>query len=233
MAQRQARARRKRAATHRVAALKEELGIALAKAITEFGAAGIPFALVGGLAIGVRADPRVTRDIDFVVPADDDAQAESVVFALQQRGFRVEAVFVRDEGRISTVRTRHPAAPDVLVDLLLSNARIEREIVEQASWEEVATGIECPVAQSWHLLAMKVLANRRKDQPDLQDLIERSKAPTFKRAETALRLMQRRGVAPKRDLIAELRALIKEVHVRQSEKPIGRSRLARILRRNR
>lgn len=216
-----------------MAALKEELGIALSASIKEFGSAGIPFTLVGGLAIGVRADPRVTRDVDFVIPVTDDANAEAIVFALQKRGFTVVAVFVRAGGRISTVRTRHASAPDVLVDLLLSNARIEREIVDQASWEEVATGIQCPVAQSWHLLAMKVLANRKKDQPDLQDLIERSNAKIFSKAEVALRLMQRRGVAPKRDLVAELRQLIREIREsRRFEEPATKRTLRRILARN-
>ena len=54
---------------------------------------------VGGLAMGVRADPRVTRDIDFVIPVRDDDDAESRIFALQRRGFRVESVFVRRGGR--------------------------------------------------------------------------------------------------------------------------------------
>lgn len=234
MAPRKASPRRKRAAADRLAPLKEELGVALERSIAELDAAGIAFALVGGLAIGVRADPRVTRDIDYVVPASDDAQAEAILFALQQRGFFVEAVFVRDQGRISTVRTRHRSAPDVLVDLLFSNARIEQEIVDESSREEIATGIECPVAQAWHLLAMKVLANRKKDQPDLQDLIEGASASVVARAEAALRLMQRRGVAPKRDLIAELHRLVRDIRGQpRFEKPIGPARLARIRRRNR
>ena len=116
------------------------------------------------------------------------------------------------------------------MDLLLSNSRIEREIVDEASWEEVAIGIRCPVAQPWHLLAMKVLANRRKDQPDLQDLIERASQRDFTRARAALRLMRHRGVAPKRDLIAELNQLIKDIrHRPRFEKPAGGKRLARIL----
>src|SRR4051794_31163450 len=98
MARRQARAG-KRAPARRVGALKEELSVALATAVTELGDAEIPFALVGGLAMGVRADPRVTRDIDLVVPVRDDAEAEARVFALQQRGFLVDTVFVRDGAR--------------------------------------------------------------------------------------------------------------------------------------
>jgi hypothetical protein len=175
----------------------------------------------------------VTRDIDFVVPAADDAAAEATVFALQRRGFIVESVFVREGDRISTVRTRHSAAPSVLVDLLLSNSRIEPEIVAAASLEEVASGIRCPVAQPWHLLAMKVLANRKKDQADLQGLIERSDKKEDARALTALAMMQERGAAPRRDLSAELRQLIRDVREKAPfERPASKGRLAKMLAHN-
>ena len=105
MARRQAAAG-KRPPARRVAPLKEELLVALAAALRELDDARVPFALVGGLAMGVRADPRVTREIEFVVPVEGDDEAEARVFALQQRRFIVESVFVRVGGRISTIRTR-------------------------------------------------------------------------------------------------------------------------------
>ena len=39
------------------------------------------FALVGGLAVGVRGEPRMTRDVDLAVAVADDAGAEDVVNA--------------------------------------------------------------------------------------------------------------------------------------------------------
>lgn len=232
MARRQASPRR-RASSRSLAAIKEEVLVALETAITQFEAADLPFALVGGLAMGVRADPRVTRDVDFVLPVEDDAEAEARIYALQRRGFVVESVFERRGGRISTVRTRHSAAPDVLIDVLLSNARIEAEIVAAATPETVAGGIRCPVAQPWHLLAMKVYANRRKDQADLQELIERADEKSLEQTRRALELMRRRGVAPGRNLVAELEGHVSAVRQRQVERPAKSSRAARILRRNR
>ena len=216
-----------------MAAVKEKLLVALASAVAELANAEIRFALVGGLAMAVRADPRVTRDIDFVVPVRDDEEAESRVFALQQRGFVVESVFVRRGGRISTVRTRHRSAPEVFIDFLFSNARIEDEIVTAATAETVSRGLRCPVAQPWHLLAMKVYANRKKDQPDLQDLIERADLETLERTRAALELMQQRGVAARRDLPAELRRHVRAVRGARVERPSRSKRAARILSRNR
>jgi len=182
--------------------------------------------------MGVRADPRVTRDIDFVVAVHDDDDAEARIFTLQQRGFRVDGVFVRRGGRISTVRSRHSSVPEILIDLLFSNAQIEREIAEEATAAAVGR-VSCPVAQPWHLLAMNVYANRPKDQADLQELIERADSATLERARVALRLMRARGVAPKRDLVRELEAHVEQIRASRNERKSTSARAARILRRNR
>jgi len=215
-----------------VAALKERLLASLRKAITALEDEGIPFAVVGGLAVGVRAEPRITRDIDLVVPVADDAEGEAKLLVLQRRGFAIESVFERKGGRLSTVRTRHPVAPEVLVDFLLSNCLIEAEIVEQAGREVVAHGAECLVAQSWHLLAMKVLANRKKDQADIQLLIEGGTKATVRKAREALDLMQKRGAAPGRNLEAELARHIREVGTSKGERRVGGRRLKALIARN-
>lgn len=45
-----------------------------------------PFALIGGLAVSLRAEPRFTRDADLVVSVGSDADAELIVNALLARG---------------------------------------------------------------------------------------------------------------------------------------------------
>ncbi|MFT3841072.1 MAG: hypothetical protein QM723_29040 [Myxococcaceae bacterium] len=216
-----------------MAALKEELVVALSKAVIALEAEGLPHALVGGVAVGARTEPRVTRDVDFVIPVVDDADAELKVLALQRSGFLVESVFERDEGRISTVRTRQPAAREVFVDFLLSNPRIEAEIVADASREAVVSTVTCRVAQPWHLIAMKVLANRRKDQSDLGELISRANRSTLAKAEHALRLMSARGAGPKRDLVAELDRHVRSVAGETGERKSRDARARRIVARNR
>lgn len=216
-----------------MAAIKDEIVVALAKTVEELNAIDLRFALVGGLAVGARGEPRVTRDIDFVVPSEDDAAAEQIIFAVQRRGFTVRAVFEREGNRISTVRFTHPIAPDVFIDFLMSNSRVEAEITQAASMETVAGGVMCLVAQSAHLLAMKVLANRKKDQPDLQQLVEAATAKDLAASQKTLQLMQQRGVAPERNLRRELRMLVKQVRGElKFERPASRSRLERIVRHN-
>jgi hypothetical protein len=51
---------------------------ALAAAVSDFAAEGKRLALVGGLAVSVRAEVRFTRDVDLAVGVVDDGEAESV-----------------------------------------------------------------------------------------------------------------------------------------------------------
>ena len=79
----------------------------LRQAVADLCDLGCSFALVGGLAVSVRAEPRMTRDADLAVAAETDAQAEHVVLQLQQRGYVVSALVEE----VATGRNRHRAAP--------------------------------------------------------------------------------------------------------------------------
>lgn len=37
------------------------------------------FAVVGGLAVSARAEPRLTRDVDFAIAVANDSVAESII----------------------------------------------------------------------------------------------------------------------------------------------------------
>jgi hypothetical protein len=61
--------------------------LALAAIRDELARRGWRFALVGGLAVSVRAEVRFTRDVDLVVLAADDAEAESLIYELRSAGY--------------------------------------------------------------------------------------------------------------------------------------------------
>ncbi len=54
--------------------------------------ADVGFALVEGLAIAVRGEPRFTADIDLVVDVDSDATMEALVFRLRDAGFTLRTL---------------------------------------------------------------------------------------------------------------------------------------------
>jgi hypothetical protein len=120
-----------------------------------------PWALVGGLAVSVRTEPRFTRDVDVVVAIADDSGAESVVADLVAAGFSIHLSLEQQAlGRLAAVRLLAPGErPDgIIVDLLFSSSGIESEICREAEVLEIAPGLTVPVAQAGHLVAMKVLS---------------------------------------------------------------------------
>lgn len=50
-----------------------------------------PWALIGGLAVSIRTEPRFTRDLDLVIAVSNDNVAEKLVFDLQAAGFHALA----------------------------------------------------------------------------------------------------------------------------------------------
>ena len=90
---------------------------------------GVSHALVGGLAISIRAEVRFTRAVDLAIAVGSDADVESITRALATEGFALVAVVEQDEKkRIAIARLRSPSG--IVVDLLAASSAIEREIVE-------------------------------------------------------------------------------------------------------
>lgn len=178
---------------------------------------GVRWALVGGLAVSARAEPRATRDIDVAIAAVSDPEAEEVVVRLRQRGYLDQELMEhRDAGRLATVRLTRRDAPEIYFDLLFASSGIEAEVVAEADLLEVLPGLYSPVATVGHLLAMKVLA-LRKDRPqerpqdfaDIRELLRVATAEDVRRARTALEAISRRGYDRGKNLLAELEEQIR------------------------
>ncbi|MDQ3312442.1 MAG: hypothetical protein M3517_10090, partial [Actinomycetota bacterium] len=63
----------------------------LVDAVGALRGVGARSALVGGLAVSARAEPRLTRDADFAVAVGSDEDAERVVRALIAEGYALLA----------------------------------------------------------------------------------------------------------------------------------------------
>lgn len=192
-----------------MAAAPRTLTQALRAIARDLDAAGARWALVGGLAVSARAEPRTTRDVDAAVAVDDDAEAEQLVFALQARGYEVRALMEqRAAKRMSTARLIHRDRPGVFLDLLFASSGIEPEIVGDAEVIEVIPRLRVPVARVGELVAMKLLSRddrtRPQDAIDLRELLRVATPQDLTRARRAVRLIEARGFARRRDLGAAL-----------------------------
>jgi hypothetical protein len=127
---------------------------ALRRIAQDLQGTGRSWALVGGLAVSARAEPRTTRDVDLAVAVSGDREAESLVFRLQTLGYSVLAVLEQGAtGRLATVRFRPPQEKEggVLVDLLFASSGIEPEIVSAAEDLDILPNLRVPVARLSHL----------------------------------------------------------------------------------
>ena len=181
------------------------------------GAAAVPWALVGGLAVSVRTEPRFTRDVDLVVAVRDDDAAETTARRFVAAGFVVASTIEQEAtGRLATIRLTLGPEPDVGVglDLLFASSGIEPEVVAAAEPLTILPGMPAPtlVARTGHLIALKLLSRselRPTDDADLVALRAVAEPVDLQLALDAVRLIGARGYGRGRDLQEALSALLR------------------------
>lgn len=172
-----------------------------------------PFALVGGLAVGLRSVARTTRDVDLALGTASEKQAVQLIRHFHENGWMDRpdgAVFERRDGSgLALVRlVRSLAGDQPCVDLIFSLAGIEKEVVAAARPMPVLPSRSIPVARTGHLIALKILANRPQDLGDLVHLVDSADDEELALAFESVALIVERGFSEGRDLRAELEAFL-------------------------
>lgn len=172
---------------------------------------GISWALVGGLAVSARSEPRFTRDVDLAVAVADDPAAEAVAAHLGSLGWTITAFVEQHQvGRLAQVRLRSPQRSGIIGDLLFASSGIESEIAAAAEVLELVAGLRLPVAQVGHLIVLKLLSvddRRHQDRLDLDALTVVASTEDWTQAEEAVRVITARGFHRGRDLARALTVL--------------------------
>ncbi len=183
----------------------------------ELSRLGLKWALIGGLAVAVRAEPRFTRDVDLAVAVADDRAAEGLIFKLQGSGYQIITCLEHEvTGRLATIRLLPPVenTPAVILDLLFASSGIEEEIVADATPVEVFAGLVIPVASTGDLMALKLLARddrrRPQDYDDLVALLREASEADIERARESLQLVVERDCHRNRDLMDAFEQLLRE-----------------------
>lgn len=191
----------------------QSLDSVLNQAAADLEAIGARWAVIGGLAVAFRAEPRFTKDVDLAVAVADDDEAEGIVNRLQVRGYALASLVEQDYvNRLATARLVRPQAgtSSAFIDLLFANSGIEDEIVRQADLLEVLPNVFMPVASIGHLIALKALAGRHQDLTDLGYLIAAASDADLDEARSAATIIEERGFNRGRNLSEDLSTIISQ-----------------------
>jgi hypothetical protein len=185
----------------------------LARLVADLQAGKFRWALVGGFAVTVHSEPRITRDIDVALAVSDEREASAAALHLRLRGYRDHpdgGVIEHKDGRLATVRFISPpmeGKSGAAVDLLIASSGVEAEIVGAAELLEVLPGLMMPVARAGHLLALKILASRPKDLVDIHSLLRVMEPLEIQLARETLALIEQRNFHRDKSLLAEMEKL--------------------------
>jgi predicted nucleotidyltransferase len=145
----------------------------LAKIAERLKAKNIPYMIIGGQAVLLYGEPRLTRDIDVTLGADTDRLreilevAKSLFFEAFQRN--VEE-FVR-ETMVLPVRDPHSG---IRIDFIFSFTPYERQAIRRA--HKVAIGGSLVTfAAVEDVIIHKLLAGRPRDVEDVRSILKRNK----------------------------------------------------------
>jgi hypothetical protein len=189
------------------------LRLAVVRALRDLNQLSVRHALIGGLAVSARVEPRMTRDVDIAIATADDRSAEDVVHKLLGLGYVVDAVLEQSAaGKLATTRVLPPALESgVVVDLLFASSGIEAEVVEAAEPLRILSDAVAPVATVGHLIALKLLSvspQRPQDAADLVRLSAIARPEDIDQARVAVRQIVERGFGRGRDLVSALNELV-------------------------
>lgn len=132
--------------------------------------AGILSAVIGGVAVGVWGEPRLTRDVDIKVLLGRDAASRLLnllgpdylsllvdpLDALTQTGI----LFVQD-------------AQGTRLDLLLSDVSFDVEAIRRAREIELQPGLVAQVCSPEDLIIYKLISTRQRDHDDAEGVVRR------------------------------------------------------------
>lgn len=154
-----------------------DLANAIRALSTDLTACGVPHALVGGLAVSVRTEPRFTRDVDVVAVIGKD-DVDAIARRLAAHGHAIEAIMAgADDDSVAGIRLRHRSVRE---DVLLTFSGLEAEACASAERIEVLPGVIVPVATTPHLIVLKLIAiaerERLQDRADIEALIRAASA---------------------------------------------------------
>ena len=129
----------------------------------------VQYTLIGGVAVGLVAQPRATQDIDAVVWMDLD-EAPTFIDSAEAFGFEArvsDALGFLRKNRVLLLRHRESK---IGIDVSFGILPFEREMLERALQVDLG-GTVVAVATPEDLIILKAVAHRKRDLIDIDNLL--------------------------------------------------------------
>lgn len=129
------------------------------------------YALIGGMALAVRGFPRATKDLDFLIDAQEDSFKKKLPSRLNKFGFVVKVYKGDFSDPIKALIRILDKDKTPLVDLILAHWKWEVEMINSA--EELSfKDVPIPILKAEDLAILKVKAGGLRDLLDAEELIK-------------------------------------------------------------
>jgi hypothetical protein len=171
--------------THPMTGHSTALARTVRRALKALAKPGIAHCVIGATALAVRGFPRMTRDLDLTVRAED---TEAALSALRSTGLQPQTPTESDQEFEPMILLRDPVT-DVEVDLLAASGDPERTVIHEAT-RTLVFGVRAPVATLEHLLILYLYSNQPRHLGDFATIVQSGQAD-LARAERGLRQMHR------------------------------------------
>jgi len=144
----------------------------LAKIARALDRAGIPYMVIGGQAVLLHGEPRLTRDIDITLGVDA-SDLERLLEVIREAGLVVGVQDVRKFARETNVVPSLDDASGIRVDFIFSFSEYERRAIERTvvfSMED--TSVRFAAVED--LIIHKLVAARPRDLEDVRGILLRN-----------------------------------------------------------
>lgn len=135
--------------------------------------AGLPYMIIGGQAVLLYGEPRLTRDIDITLGVDTD-QLEKVLKLVDSLGFKIlpdrPAEFVQDT-KVLPTQDSHSS---IRIDFIFSNTPYERQALDRVNLVKLKQ-TKVSFASLEDLIIHKIFAGRPRDIEDVRGVLLKSK----------------------------------------------------------
>lgn len=135
----------------------------------ELASRSIPYLIVGGQAVLVHGEPRLTRDIDVTLGIDVD-RLDDLLAIVKHAGWNVLVQAPRDFTRKTMVLPCEDSASGVRLDFIFSNSSYEHQAMARSTTRKVGK-TEVRFASPEDLVIHKVVAGRPRDSEDVRSVL--------------------------------------------------------------